>query len=92
MNLDIILIRIGPPLLHARILRLEAIGGIFLAVDSKFSVQIELFSTKNFSFTIYMTGARITSKCSSTPKLKDAVEIFKKKFYENFLLKNFEKF
>ena len=48
MNSDTVLIRIDPHLLHAHILTLEALGGIFFSVDLKFSVQIALSSTQNF--------------------------------------------
>ena len=46
--MNIVLIRKDLPLLNARISKLEALGGIFFTVDSKFSARIELFSNEIF--------------------------------------------
>ena len=86
------LIRIDLPIQYAHILKLKALGDIFFPVDSKFAVKIELFSIENFSFKIYSTDARVTSKCSSTPKLKEAKKISLKNSHVNFYSKNSKMF
>ena len=73
-------------------LRLKALGDIFFAVDLKFPVEIELFSTENFSIIIYSTVARNTWKCSANPKLNDAEGIVTKNSNGNFIFKNFQNY